>query len=324
VVMACGTPITVRANIELPEEAPLAVQRGAQGVGLYRTEFLYINRSSLPSEQEQYETYRKLVESVAPRIVTLRTFDIGGDKFASSISVPPELNPALGLRAIRLGLSHPDILRAQLSAMVRASAHGPVRIMIPMVATITELRETRQMLRSVIEDIDGRGLARAKDIPLGVMLEVPSAVVLADLFAIEADFMSLGTNDLIQYTLAADRTNRSLAYLASAFDPSILRLVRAASQAAVRQATPLSVCGEMASDLLGAIVLVGLGLRELSMEGAAVPEVKECLRRVFREEAEQVAMECLSLDTAERVEQHVARAFAPRLVDLLQGDLDAG
>ena len=157
---------------------------------------------------------------------------------------------------------------------------------------------------------------------MGVMLEVPSAVVLADLFAVEADFMSLGTNDLIQYTLAADRTNRSLAYLASAFDPSILRLVRAASQAAVRNATPLSVCGEMASDLLGAIVLVGLGLRELSMEGAAVPEVKECLRRVYREEAEQVAMECLSLDTAERVEQHVARAFAPRLVDLLQGEVD--
>ncbi len=322
VVMACGTPVTVRANIELPQEAPLAVQRGAQGVGLYRTEFLYINRSSLPSEQEQYETYSKLVESVAPRLVTLRTFDIGGDKFASSISVPPELNPALGLRAIRLGLSHPDILRAQLAAMVRASAHGPVRIMIPMVATITELRETRQMLRSVIEDVDRRGLDRAKDVPLGVMLEVPSAVVLADLFANEADFMSLGTNDLIQYTLAADRTNRSLAYLASAFDPSILRLVRAASQAAVRHATPLSVCGEIASDLLGAIVLVGLGLRELSMEGAAVPEVKECLRRVFREEAEQVAMECLSLDTAERVEQHVARAFAPRLVDLLQGEVD--
>jgi phosphotransferase system enzyme I (PtsI) len=320
VVMACGTPVTIRANIQLPEEATLAVQRGAQGIGLYRTEFMYINRTSLPSEDEQFETYRGLVQTVAPRSVTLRTFDIGGDKFASSIPFPSELNPALGLRAIRLGLSRPDILREQLRAMVRASAHGRVRIMLPMIATLTELREIKRMLASVIEDMDRRGIARNESIPLGVMLEVPSALVLADLFAAEADFMSVGTNDLIQYTLAADRTNRSLAYLSSPFDPAILRLIGAAVKAAERHDTPLSVCGEMASDPLGAIVLVGLGLRELSMEGASVPEIKESLRRVHRDEAENVARQGLALDTAEHVEQLVARTFAPRLVDLLQDD----
>jgi len=320
VVMACGTPITIRANIELPEEARLAVESGARGIGLYRTEFMYINRSSPPSEQEQYETYRSLLEAVAPRPVTLRTFDIGADKFASSLSVPSELNPALGMRAIRLGLARPEILTEQLAAMVRASAHGPIRIMLPMVSTLTELRQIRVMLDSVIDAIDRRGVARGERIPLGVMLEVPSALLLADFFAAEADFMSLGTNDLIQYTLAADRTNRSLAYLASPFDPAHLRLIRGAAEAAERHDTPLSVCGEMASDPLGAIVLVGLGLRELSMEGSSVPEIKECLRRVYREEAEKVALEGLALDTAERVEQHVARAFAPRLVDLLEDD----
>ncbi|HQK16542.1 MAG TPA: phosphoenolpyruvate--protein phosphotransferase [Polyangiaceae bacterium] len=320
VAMACGTPITVRANVELAAEVPLAIHRGAQGVGLVRTEFLFIDRSSLPSEQEQYETYREIVQSAAPQMVTLRTFDIGGDKFVSSLCMPPELNPALGLRAIRLGLFHPEILETQLTAMVRASAHGPVRILLPMVSCLSELRDVKQLLRSVIETVDRDGHARAEEIPLGFMVEVPSAVVLADRFAEESDFLSLGTNDLIQYVFAVDRTNRSLAYLASAFDPSILRLVRAASQAALRHDKPLSVCGEMASDPLGAILLVGLGIRELSMEGGAVAEIKECLRRVFHQEAEQVALDCMNLDTAEQVEQHVARSFAPRLADLLQGD----
>lgn len=324
VVMACGSPVTIRANVELPEEAPQAVARGAQGIGLYRTEFMYISRSKPPTEEEQYETYRALVEAVSPQPVTIRTFDIGGDKFASSLSLPSELNPALGLRAIRLGLAHPDLLRQQLSAIVRASAHGSVRIMIPMVATLPELRKVRGLLSDVLEDLDRRGIGRGETLPLGVMLEVPSALILADLFAAESDFMSLGTNDLIQYTLAADRTNRSLAYLANPFDPAMLRLIHGAALAADRHHKPLSVCGEMASDPLGAIVLVGLGVRELSMESASVPEIKECLRRVYREEAVSVAMEGLSLDTAERVEQHVARAFAPRLVDLLEDGGERG
>jgi len=322
--MACGTSITVRANIELPEEASLAIARGAQGIGLYRTEFLCLGGASLPSEDEQYETFRKLVELVAPKVVTLRTFDLGGDKFASSSLLPCELNPALGLRAIRLGLAYPEVLRAQLSAMVRASAHGPIRIMFPMVATLTELREARKLLLSVIADNDRRGLDRAKGVPVGVMLEVPSAVVMADLFAAESDFLSLGTNDLVQYTLAADRTNRSLAYLCSALDPSVLRMIRMAVQGAVRHQKPLSVCGEMASDLLGAVVLVGLGVRELSMVGAAVPNIRECLVRVRLDDAERVATECLALDTAERVERHVAERFVSCLVDLLPSDADLG
>ncbi len=322
VVMACGTPIAIRANIELPEEAPMAVGRGAQGIGLYRTEFMYINRSSPPTEQEQYETYRALVQAVSPQPVTLRTFDIGGDKFASSLALPPEPNPALGLRAIRLGLAYPQTLRNQLCAMVRASVHGPIRIMLPMVATLVELREIKKMLDSVIEDLDRRDVDHAKHIPLGVMLEVPSSLVMADHFAQEADFMSLGTNDLTQYTLAADRTNRALAYLSNPFDPAMLRLIHGATHAAYKHTTPLSVCGEMASDPLGALMLVGLGINELSMEGASVPEIKECLRRVHHQEAQTVALKGLELDTAEHVEQHVAQAFAPRLVDLLETDPD--
>lgn len=321
--MACGTPVTTRANIELPEEAAGAVERGALGIGLYRTEFMYINRSSPPTIDEQYETYRDLVLTVAPQPVTLRTFDIGGDKFASALSLPSEMNPALGVRAVRLGLSRPQLLFDQLTAMVRASAHGPIRIMIPMVATLTELRQVHDLLRTVLEDIDRQGIDRAAQVPLGVMMEVPSALLMADRFAIEADFMSIGTNDLVQYTLAVDRTNQSLAALASPYDPSILRLIRMTAEASERHRTPLSVCGEMASDPLGALLLVGLGLRDLSMEAASVAEIKETLRRVRCDEAERVARESLQLDTAERVEQHVARAFAARLADLLEESPDS-
>jgi phosphotransferase system enzyme I (PtsI) len=320
VVMACGAPVLIRANIQLPEEALLIAQRGARGIGLYRTEFLFINQTSLPTEDDQYRIYRALIETVAPEGVTLRTFDIGGDKFASALSFPSEMNPALGLRAIRLALCHPEILRQQLRAMIRASAHGPVKIMLPMVSTLTEVRDIKTLFHSLIEDMDRQHMARSPTIPLGVMLEVPSALILADRFAEEADFMSIGTNDLLQYTLAADRTNRSLAYLSNPFDPAILRLILAAVKAAERKEKPLSVCGEMASDPLGAILLVGLGLRELSMEVVAIPEIKEALRRVSLEEARDIAHESMNLDTAEHVEQFVARAFAPRLADLLQSD----
>ncbi|MCU0691673.1 MAG: phosphoenolpyruvate--protein phosphotransferase [Polyangiaceae bacterium] len=315
--MGCGTPIVIRANIEFLDEVPAALARGAQGIGLFRTEYLYINRAVPPSEDEQYETYRALAATLAPQCATLRTFDIGGDKFASSLELPPELNPALGLRAVRLGLSCPELLRQQLRAMVRASAAGTLRIMLPMIATLHELRAVRELLGEAIAEVDARGLPRAARIPLGIMLEIPSALLLATEFAREADFFSIGTNDLIQYTLAADRTNRSLAYLASPFDPSIVRLVRMAVGAATLNNRPLSVCGEMASDPLGALLLVGLGVRELSMEAAALLEVKEALRRVPLAEAELVAQEALAMDGAEAVEQCMARAFAPRLYDLL-------
>ena len=314
---ADGVAVHLRANIEFPAEAPLAVDHGAEGIGLYRTEFLYVDRAAPPDEDEQYEVYRAVVETMHPRPATLRTFDIGGDKFVSTFQVPPEMNPALGLRAVRLALSRPDVFLAQLRAMVRASAHGELRIMIPMIASLREFEEVRRLLGVALREVAARGQKHAPTIPLGVMIEVPGAAVMADLFAREADFLSLGTNDLVQYALAIDRTSRSLAYLASPFDPAILRLIVTSVTAAQRYDRPISVCGAMASDPLAAVLLVGLGVRELSMEAAAIPEIKEALHRVSLVEAEAVAAEALRQESAEDVERALAAAFAPRLFDLL-------
>jgi phosphotransferase system enzyme I (PtsI) len=315
-----GISVNLRANVELPAEAILARDQGAQGIGLYRTEFLYIDRVSPPTEDEQYEIFRAVVEATRPMPVTLRTFDIGGDKFASTFKVPPEMNPMLGLRAVRLALSRPDVFLEHLRAMVRASAHGEVKIMVPMVASLVELREVRALLGRARQEVLARGQACADDIPLGVMIEVPAAAVTVDLFAQEAAFLSLGTNDLIQYALAVDRTSRSLAYLASPFHPAILRMIAGVLRAGEEWERPVSICGAMASDPLAAIVLLGLGVRDFSMEAAAIPEIKETLRRVRLAEAVAVAAEVMRLRTAEEIEHAVAAAFAPRLYDLLAGE----
>ncbi len=321
-VTACGVPVTLRANVELPAEAVLALDHGAQGIGLYRTEFLYIDRSTMPTEEEQYEIYRNVVEAVAPHQVTLRTFDIGGDKFASSFELPEEMNPALGLRAVRLALSQPEVFLTQLRAMVRASAHGDVKIMVPMIASLHELRKVRALLSKAIEEVRARGLACATKVPLGMMVEVPAAAIMADVFAREADFFSIGTNDLVQYALAIDRSSRTLASLASPFDPSILRLVRGVIRAARENDIPVSLCGAMASDPLAAATLLGLGLRDLSMEAAAIPEIKAAVGRLTLDECEAAADDALACDTAEAVEQLVARLFAPRFYDLLAGSAE--
>ena len=319
-----GEPVSLKANVELPAEAILALDHGAEGIGLYRTEFIYIDRTTMPTEEEQYELYRAVVEAVSPRPVTLRTFDIGGDKFASSFQLPAEMNPALGLRAVRLALSRPDVFLTQLRAMVRASAHGELRIMVPMVASVQELREVRKLVGRAMQEVDAAGHARAKHIPLGIMIEVPSAVVMADVLAREAEFFSIGTNDLIQYTLAIDRGNRSLAPLASPFHPAILRMIRQVARAASPHGVPVALCGAMASDPLAAVLLVGLGLRELSMEAAAIPEIKEALRRVTTADCERAAEAALGLDTADAVEELIAGTFAPGLFDLLTGTAEAG
>jgi phosphotransferase system enzyme I (PtsI) len=317
-----GAPVSLKANVELPAEAILALDHGAEGIGLYRTEFIYIDRKTMPTEDEQYELYRAVVEAVSPRPVTLRTFDIGGDKFASSFQLPAEMNPALGLRAVRLALSRPDVFLTQLRAMVRASAHGDLRIMVPMIASVQELREVRRLLGRAMDEVDAAGHKRAKTIPLGIMVEVPSAVIMADVLAREAQFFSIGTNDLIQYTLAIDRGNRSLAPLASPFHPAILRMIKQVATASAAHGISTALCGAMASDPLAAVLLVGLGLRELSMEAAAIPEIKEALRRVSVAECERAAETALGLDTADAVEELVAASFAPTLYDLLMGSSD--
>jgi phosphotransferase system enzyme I (PtsI) len=315
-----GVPLTLRANVELPAEAILAHDQGAQGIGLYRTEFLYIDRASPPTEDQQYEIFRVVVEASAPHPVVLRTFDIGGDKFASTFQVPPEMNPMLGLRAVRLALSRPDVFLEHLRAMVRASAHGNVKIMVPMVTSLVELRAVRALLAQAQAEVRARGQACAEEIPLGVMIEVPAAAVTVDLFAQEAAFLSLGTNDLIQYALAVDRTSQSLAYLASPFHPSILRLIAGVIRAGEEWECPVSICGAMASDPLAALLLLGLGMRDFSMEAAAIPEIREAFRRVTLAEAEGVAAEAIRLHTAEDIEHVVAVAFAPRLYDLMTGE----
>jgi phosphoenolpyruvate-protein phosphotransferase (PTS system enzyme I) len=316
---ADGVQIVVRSNVEVPEEAAEARAYGAEGVGLYRTEYLYVERAEPPSEEEQLAAFRSVVESMDGRPVVLRTFDIGGDKFVSTFKLPKELNPMLGLRAVRLALSRPELFAEQLRAMVRASAYGDVRIMVPMISRLDELRAVRAHLDRAIAEVRAAGHPTAEHIPLGIMIEVPSAALLADKLAREADFMSIGTNDLVQYTLAVDRASRNLAYLASPFDPSILLLIDSVLRAGRAHERPVGVCGAMASDPLGAVLLFGLGVRELSMESAAILEVREALGRVTWLEAREVAERALELSTADEVEILVAERFAPRLADLLDG-----
>ncbi len=319
---ACGTRISLKANVELPAEATLAIEHGAEGIGLYRTEFLYIDRATLPSEDEQYDVYRAIVQTVSPRPVVLRTFDIGGDKFASSFQLPAEMNPALGLRAVRLALRRPEVFLVQLRAMVRASAHGDVRIMVPMVASVDEMRSVRTLLTRAIGEVDARGQAHAAKIPLGMMIEVPSAAVMADVFAQVAEFFSLGTNDLVQYALAVDRTSRPLAQLASPVHPSILRLLRGVAQAARDASLPVAVCGAVASDLLAVPLLVGLGLRELSMEAAAIPEIKAALGRVTIAQCENIAKRALLAHTVTEVDEILFEELGALFQDLLSGTGD--
>lgn len=312
-----GVAVTLHANIELAIEAEIAKNHGARGIGLYRTEFLYIDRQTPPGEEEQFEAYRAVVESMGNLPVTLRTFDIGGDKFVSAIKMPRDMNPALGLRAVRLGLEQPELLKTQLRAMIRASAHGHVRIMIPMIASLSEVRAVRALLSESVMEVDRAGHAHAQEIELGCMVEVPSAAIMAEELAREADFLSIGTNDLVQYTLAVDRTSQALARLASYFDPAILRLIKGVLQAATFRKRSLSVCGAMASDPLAAILLVGMGMRNLSMEASAIPEVKAALSRVSLSEAEDAAGTAFEATTANELEFGLRSRFGALLRDIM-------
>jgi phosphotransferase system enzyme I (PtsI) len=314
----CGTSVEIAANIELPAEAHIAMFEGARGIGLYRTEFLYVDRAHPPSEEEQYEVYRTVLETVSPLPVTLRTFDIGGDKFVSSFQAPAEMNPALGLRAVRLALSRPALFLTQLRAMVRASAHGELKIMIPMISSVGELLRVRALLDKAIAEVDEAGQKRAQHVPLGIMVEVPSAAIMARELSEVAEFMSIGTNDLVQYALAVDRSSRSLAELGSPFDPAILRLIHGVLEAASTRARPVSICGAMASDPIAATLLVGMGIRSLSMEASAISEVKDALGRVSIAETEAVVAKIRTLVTARDVEAALSDAFALRFADLLE------
>jgi phosphoenolpyruvate-protein phosphotransferase (PTS system enzyme I) len=277
-----GVEIALQANLELPRELDQATAAGATGLGLVRSEFLYMNRDTVPGEDEQFAAFRDLVEGMGGRPVTVRTLDIGGDKVAevlSGFTAGAGANPALGLRAIRLSLKERKLLDAQLAAMLRAAVHGPLRILLPMICNVGEVRRVREALVQVARRLRRRGVPIPDALPpLGVMIEIPGAALAADALAAEADFFALGTNDLIQYTLAIDRGDEQVAYLNDPLHPAVLRLIQFAIEAAHRARIPISVCGEMAGDPRFTALLVGLGLRELSMAPGSIPRVKQRIR----------------------------------------------
>ncbi|MGQ0501237.1 MAG: phosphoenolpyruvate--protein phosphotransferase [Panacagrimonas sp.] len=274
-----GVGIRLLANIELPEDARLAAAHGADGVGLYRTEFLFMNRPTAPGEDEQYEAYSRVVAAVRGPI-TIRTLDLGADKRVDSSQRlgPTPNNPALGLRAIRLCLKEPGLFRVQLRALLRASAHGQVKILLPMISSMSELRQARSLIAQCRAELLGEGAAMAERVPVGIMIEVPAAAIAAPLLADEADFFSIGTNDLIQYTLAIDRVDDEVNYLYDPLHPAVLRLLRTTIDAGVQAGIPVGMCGEMAGDVRYTRLLLGLGLREFSMHPASILEVKRAMR----------------------------------------------
>ncbi|WP_173983950.1 phosphoenolpyruvate--protein phosphotransferase [Magnetospirillum sp. SS-4] len=274
-----GARIVLQANMELPNEVPSVLESGAEGIGLLRSEFLFMNRDDVPSEDEQYQVLRDVVERMGGRCVTIRTFDAGGDKLAPALGCTIGPNPSLGLRAIRLGLARQDLLEAQLAAILRASAHGPVRILIPMIATVGELRVTREVMNRVIRRLRKAGTAMADPPPpLGAMIEIPGAALSADSIAWHADFFAIGTNDLTQYTLAIDRSDEAVAHLYNPLHPAVLRLIQFSAEAATRARIPVCVCGEVAGDPRFTALLLGLGIRDLSMTTSNVPVVKNRIR----------------------------------------------
>lgn len=306
-----GHRIELLANVELPEEVTHIHTHGADGIGLYRTEFLYLDRESLPDEERQYEVYKKAVLTVAPKPVVFRTVDLGGDKFASTIPVPQELNPFLGVRAIRLCLEYPDVFRTQLRALLRASALGDVSVMFPMVSDLSEIRKAKEILQDVKAELTKEGKEFNPECKIGIMIEVPSAAMTADTLAREVDFFSIGTNDLIQYTLAVDRINEKVAHLYQPLHPSVLRMIKMTIDSAHRAGIWVSLCGEMAANPIIAVLLMGMGIDKLSMAGINIPEVKRVIRSVTFKEAQELADTILQQEDVNAIKQivdtHLAR-----------------
>ncbi|MDH3258402.1 MAG: phosphoenolpyruvate--protein phosphotransferase [Deltaproteobacteria bacterium] len=274
-----GRKLKIMANIELPHEADHALELGADGIGLYRTEFIYLNRRDMPLEDEQFEIYRNVVEKFAADEVTIRTFDLGGDKFVSHVDLAEEMNPAMGLRAIRFCLKEKEIFKTQLRAILRASAHGRVRIMFPMVSCVWEIEEAKKIVEEVKGDLSRKGLSFDDKIKVGIMVEVPSAAIISDILAGMVDFFSIGTNDLIQYSLAIDRVNESVTYLYDPLHPAIIRMVKFIVDSGHNAGIDVAMCGEMAGDHLFLPVLLGLELDELSMNADAIPLAKTIIRK---------------------------------------------
>jgi phosphotransferase system enzyme I (PtsI) len=296
-----GHQLELLGNIEFPDEVEGCLKGGATGIGLFRTEFLFMNEGKSPGEEEQFEAYRAAVEAVKGHPLVIRTMDLGGDKCHPGGAWEPEKNPFLGLRSIRYSLQHLVMFRPQLRAIVRASAFGDVKVMFPLISRIMELRQAKFVLSLVMEELEEEGYDFRPSIPVGVMVETPAAAICARELAREVDFMSIGTNDLIQYTLAVDRTNERVAQLYTAADPSVLRLVRGVVRMGQRARIPVSLCGEMAGDPLFSILLVGMGLRTLSMAAGNIPRVKKIIRSITLTDAQRVARRVMSFETEREV-----------------------
>lgn len=311
-----GHRVHLSANIELPEEIPSVIAHGAQGIGLYRTEFFYLNRTDLPTEEEQFEAYRHVAKAVAPHPVTIRTIDLGGDKFLSELKFPREMNPFLGWRAIRFCLAQPELFKVQLRAILRASVHGKIRLMYPMISGVEELRAANGILEECRKELQKEGKAFDPDMEIGAMIEVPSAALTVDLLAKEAAFFSIGTNDLIQYSLAVDRVNEKIAYLYEPAHPAILRLVRQIIEVAHEHHLWVSMCGEMAGETHLAPLLLGLGLDSFSVSPVNVPKIKQVIRAVPTFRAKEVVKEALRLSTGKEVEAYCAMKLRELVPDM--------
>lgn len=312
-----GVHISLRANIEFPHEARVCRDKGAAGIGLYRTEFLYLRSEAEPTEAEHYEAYRQVVKDMGNRPVTIRTLDLGADKYTRAQALDPERNPFLGLRSIRYCLQNLDMFKVQLRAILRASAEGDVRLMFPLICSLMELRQAKMALGDAIEDLEETGVPFRRDLPVGIMVETPAAALQIRELLSEVDFVSIGTNDLIQYTLAVDRNNERVASLYTASHPAVLHLLKDIVRQAARARVPCSLCGEMAGEPTYVLFLLGIGLRRFSMAPSDIPEIKKIIRSTTIAHAERVAKRALSFDTDRQVSNYLrdeVRKIAPESI----------
>jgi len=313
-----GREVELAVNIAGPEEIDVALENGAEGVGLYRTEYLYMNRTTLPTEEEQLEAYKVVAQKANPYTVIIRTLDLGGDKFISHFPVPQEINPFMGWRAIRLCLEKVDIFKVQLRAILRASHFGKVKVMYPMISGVEEVRKANKILLEVKKELKEKKIPFAEDIDVGAMIEIPSAAITADLIAKEVDFFSVGTNDLIQYTLAVDRVNEKVAYLYQPTHPTILRLIDNIVKLAHRENIWVGACGEMSSDPLFVLILLGLGVDEFSVSPSSLLEIKKIIRGIRWDETEEIVSKLLKLSTSSQTRSFAQRRLSKKIRKILE------
>ncbi len=311
-----GRKITLAANIEVPEDVASVMAHGAEGIGLYRTEYIYMNRKDLPTEEEQFKAYSAVAKKMKPHDVVIRTLDLGGDKFLSQLEIPQQMNPFLGWRAIRFCLARPDIFKTQLRAILRASAYGKLKIMYPMISGLDELKQANAILTEVKKDLKKESIQFDEDIKVGAMIEVPSAALTSDILAREADFFSIGTNDLIQYSLAVDRVNEKIAYLYEPAHPAVLRLIKSIIENGHNAGRWVGMCGEMAGDIAMTIILLGLGLDEFSTSPITIAGIKRIIRSVTMAQAKLIAQEAVNLSTGKDVERFAIKKLKELVPEL--------